>query len=448
MIKAELSSLTCALALLLCGAVHTPAQEVADTLRVHTRVVLMDALVKDKRTGLPVSGLKEDNFEVYDEGQPRQLSYFTRDGEARKPLALALVLDLRDDGAGRFLRRPEILSAVIAELSKLPAEDEVALIVLCEHDNDDKPLWLTRFTNDHAQIAAALKTVPALMENEEQRAKQNNNAPANASANSSANAPRKEITVTTNISTEKKKKKEDDGAQAGGHEPQIKDEDVASTSRYEGKNGAVVTRIVKKDGTVITRRENKNKTKTVEMQNDLDLFAATQEVTDLAISDRPNSRVAMVWVSDGITPIFFEQREALDEMLTRSNVTFNALMVEMKTAYKLLLPVAKPITNWVGLSVYGSAKYFSKQTGGEVVRVHRPDDYAVGLNKIIGNLTAGYSLGFTLAEQDQRDGRLHHLDVRVKARDEKGKDRKLLVNARKAYYAPQINEKEASAAKE
>ena len=66
----------------------------------------MDALVKDKRTGVPISDLKPENFEVFDDGKPRPLSYFTREGEARKPLALVLVLDLRDDGAGRFLKRP------------------------------------------------------------------------------------------------------------------------------------------------------------------------------------------------------------------------------------------------------------------------------------------------------------------------------------------------------
>lgn len=436
MMKAKLSLLTCALAaLLFCGAVRTArAQESADTLRINTRVVFMDALVKDKRTGLPVSGLKEDNFEIYDEGQPRKLSYFTQGGEARKPLALALVLDLRDDGAGRFLRRPEILSAIIAELSKLPSEDEVAVIALCEHEGTDKPLWLARFTSDRARIASAINSVPALMANEEQERRARDAA-----------GEAKETTMTASVNTNKKPDEKADAA-SNAQNPEVKDEDIASVSRYEGKNGAVVTRIVKKDGTVITRRENKSKTKTIEINNDLDLFGATKEVTDLASAERTNSRVAMVWISDGITPIFFEQREALEEMLTRSNVTFNAVTVEMKTAYKLLLPISKPITNWVGLSVYGAAQRFSQQTGGEVVRVRRADDYARGLSKIIGNLTARYSLGFTLAEQEQSDGRLHRLDLRVRARDEKGKDRRLLVSARKGYYAPKPEDKEVSAA--
>jgi VWFA-related protein len=445
MMKAKLSMLTCALALLLCGAFQATAQEsVADTLRINTRVVFMDALVKDRRTGLPVSGLKEDNFEVYDEGQPRKLSYFTREGEARKPLALVLVLDLRDDGAGRFLRRAEILNAINAELAKLPAEDEVALIALCEHDGNDNPLWLTRFTNDRAKVATALLNIPAMME-KEQRLKEEREKETEASINTA----RKERSMTVSVSTGNKDKEKDKGKSdsAGAKEPEIKPEDVASSTRYEGKNG-VVTRIVKKDGTVITTRENKSKEKIVQIENDLDLFGATSEVTDLAMNEKLNSRVAMVWVSDGLTPIFFEQRDALEEMLMRSNVTFNAVTVEMKTSYKLLVPLARPITNWVGMSISGSAQRFSKQTGGEVVRVHRPDDYAKGLNKIIGSLKARYSLGFTLAEQDQPDGRLHQLDVRVKARDEKGKDRKLVVSARKGYYALKSAQKESAAAKD
>lgn len=442
MMRAKLSLLTGLLALLvLCGAASAAkAQEVAETLRVNTRVVFMDALVKDKRTGLPVSGLKQENFEVYDEGQPRSLSYFTPDGQARKPLALVLVLDLRDDGAGRFLRRAEILNAISAELARLPADDEVGVLALTEHDETDTPLWVTRLTKDRAQLAAALNRISAMMA-EQERLREAREKETAASIETAQKEAKKETTITASVKHTDGKDKEE----AKKNEPEIKEEEIASRTTYEGKDGAVVTRIVKKDGTVVTRRESKNKNKTVEISNDFDLFSGIKEVTDLARNERPNSRVSMVWVSDGLTPIFFEQRDALEEMLVRSNVTFNAITVEMKTTYKLLLPIAKPITNWVGMSVTGSAKRFSEQTGGEVVRVHSPNDYARGLNKIIGSLNAGYSLGFTLGEDEPRDNRMHHLDVRVRARDEKGKERKLLVNARKAYYAQAQDAKQSAA---
>src|SRR5690242_12467092 len=106
------------------------AQEVEDTIRIKTRVVFLDALVKDKKTSLPISSLAQDNFEVLDNGKTRAISYFTREGQARKPLALILILDLRDDGAGRFLKRPEITKAMEEQLAKLPAGDEVAIMAM------------------------------------------------------------------------------------------------------------------------------------------------------------------------------------------------------------------------------------------------------------------------------------------------------------------------------
>lgn len=413
--KSKLFILIFALALLCCGALNIAAQETTDdTLQIRTRVVFLDALVKDKRTGQPIANLKEQNFQVYDEGKPRSISYFGR--EARKPLALLLVLDLRDDGAGRFLRRPEIFNAIAASLSKLSPEDEVAVLAV---ELGDEPVWLAHLTRDRAQVTNALASIPSLVTSHQE-----------AAAADSAKPNR--MTIETNSGSK------GSAELASTNEHPSKPEDVESVMTFKGKD-AVVTRTVKKDGTITTVRESKGKRVTLEMSGDLDLFGATQLASNMATQERPNSRVAVVWVSDGLTPIFFEQRPAIEEMMVRSNVIFNSVMVDMRTLYKFLLPVTKPITNWVGISVYGSAQYLAKQTGGEVVRVHSPDDYADGLRKIIDNLTERYSLGFKLDEQDQEDGRLHQLEVRVNAPDEKGKTRKLLINARKGYYVPKAN---------
>src|ERR1700730_9504959 len=139
------------------------AQEVADTIRVRTRVVFMDALVKDKKTAIPISDLKPENFELFDDGKPRTISYFTQEGQARKPLAMIIILDCREDGAGRFLKRPEILKAMADELAKLPPGDEVGIMAM-NISEDEKRVWLTTFTNDRTQIAAALARVPTFVE--------------------------------------------------------------------------------------------------------------------------------------------------------------------------------------------------------------------------------------------------------------------------------------------
>src|SRR6266513_5166758 len=160
--------------ILLVGLFSVPAifaQDVADTIKIRTRVVFMDALVKDKRTGIPISDLKTENFELFDDGKPRTISYFNSEGQARKPLALVLILDLRDDGAGRFLKQPEVRAAIVDELAKLPAGDEVAILAINLNTVDDKTaairngkaIWLTDFTRDPAQLETALARIPALV---------------------------------------------------------------------------------------------------------------------------------------------------------------------------------------------------------------------------------------------------------------------------------------------
>jgi hypothetical protein len=101
----------------------------------------------------------------------------------------------------------------------------------------------------------------------------------------------------------------------------------------------------------------------------------------------------------------------------------------------------------MGVSLYGSAKKLAQQSGGEAVRVSRVSDYSSGLARIIGNLTARYSLGFTLTEEEKDDGRMHELDVRVKAQDAKGKTRKLQVSARRGYFVPGQTEKATTSAR-
>jgi VWFA-related protein len=391
------------------------AQEVEDTIKIKTRVVFLDALVKDKKTNLPISNLAAENFEVLDDGKARNISYFTREGQARKPLALILILDLREDGAGRFLKRTEILKSMEDELAKLPPGDEVAILAM-DIAEDEERVWLTEFTNDRAKLAAALARVPAMCGPGE--------GPPEASTSNAAQA---------------EQKTDDKPAQ-----PLPKE--VVQTETIRGKNGAVITRTTMRDGTVNVTRVSKDGKMTVDIGDIYDMSAAVRDATKKAQELRPNSQVSIVWVSDGIVPIFFEDRDATEQTLIRDNVIFNSLTVDLRTLFKFLLPVAKPIAGWVGLSLYGSAKYLSQRSGGEAVKVGRAKDYGAGLSRIIGNLTARYSLGFALAESEVDDGRMHSLEVRVKARDEKGKNRKLQVSSRQGYYMSSSVPKEAARA--
>jgi len=431
----------CAMLLLTLLAVPSAhAQEVADTIRVRTRVVFMDALVKDKKTGIPISGLKPENFELFDDGKPRTISYFTREGQARKPLAMVIILDCREDGAGRFLKRPEILKAMTDELAKLPPGDEVGIMAM-NIGEDEKRVWLTTFTNDRAQIAAALARVPQFVAKPE-------NVPDEKEVRKTAETAQQQSSgsISISVGSEPNKAEKKDAKQAD-ETAQTKPnaEDIVETETIKGKNGVVVTRTVMKDGSVHLKRVSSRGILTIEMDDVYDMAAAVREATRTAEQDRPNSQTAIVWVSDGIAPIFYEDRDATEKILIRSNAIFNSLTVDLRTLFKFLLPIGKPLAGWMGVSLYGSAKHLAQQSGGEALRVNRTSDYGAGLAKIIGNLTARYSLGFALSEQEKDDGRMHELALRVKALDAKGKQRKLDVSSRRGYFMPKSDTDQAAA---
>jgi len=452
LIKRSLLALFCAW--LLCGGAFVCAQQQEVTedavLRVRTRVVSLDALVKEKKTGQPITDLALENFEVLADGQTRKLSYFSREGDVgRKPLALALVFDLERLGAGRFLRRTEILAAMANELSWLPANDEVAIIVLDPGGVEGKREWLTRFTRNRAQLASAMAIIPTLIgagngeaDKDDSGAAVSQTADAVAGAADAikrADDERKAEQAKRAAAEASKKKDKDDKNKPADNKSADKPDEQKDEGEvidvFTDKDGNTVRRIVRPDGHIIIERKNKNGAVEVDM-DDSDLAAATWEINKTLQKERPNSQAAIVYVTDGIAPMFYAQRDFIESRLIKSNTIFNALVVDMKTGFKLALPILSPLGNWVGVSIAGSAQRFAKQTGGEVVHVHRPDDYAAGLAKIVGNLTARYSLGFTLTETERDDGQMHPLIVRVTAKDAKGKTRKLLVTARRGYYMP------------
>jgi len=430
----------CAILLLALLAVPAAqAQEVADTIRVRTRVVFMDALVKDKKTGIPISDLKPENFELFDDGKPRTISYFTREGQARKPLAMVIILDCREDGAGRFLKRPEILKAMTDELAKLPPGDEVGIMAM-NIGEGEKRVWLTTFTNDRVQIAAALARVPQFVEKPDNVADEKDKQKTAQTAQQQSSG-----SISVSAGSETNKAEEKDAKPNETVQATPKSEDIVETETIKGKNGAVVTRTVMKDGSVNLKRVSSSGNVTIELNDVYDMAAAVRDATRTAEQDRPNSQATVVWVSDGIAPIFYEDRDATEKILIRSNAIFNSLTVDLRTLFKFLLPIGKPIAGWMGVSLYGSAKHLAQQSGGEAVRVNRTSDYGAGLAKIIGNLTARYSLGFALSQEEKDDGRMHELAVRVKALDAKGKQRKLEVSSRRGYFMPKSDTDQAAA---
>src|SRR6267142_4104952 len=137
---------------------------VEDIVRVSTRVVFIDTLVRDKKTGAPVTDLPLESFQVLDDDKPRKLSYFSSEGLTRRPLALMLVLDLSTSGI-LYLERPDVMEQIIAALAKLKPEDEIAVMQRW-YEPQRAPLsfelnsrLVADFTHDRAQTFAALRNV-------------------------------------------------------------------------------------------------------------------------------------------------------------------------------------------------------------------------------------------------------------------------------------------------
>jgi VWFA-related protein len=419
-----------------------PSQQPEDVLQVNTRVVFLDALVTDGKTKATASDLAAANFEVLADGRKREVSYFTREGDAaRRPLALVLVFDLERLGAGRYLRRTDILEAMARELERLPPGDEVA-VVAQDAGGEGRREWLTPFTRNRAQIASALSIIPTLV----------GDGGGDGSLTISAG------TGGTHVSTA------DSDTPPGQPNPALAREEELIKKARKGDlddgdeldtavnaKGEKLTRVLKADGTLVVTKTDRKGEEESEVYNDFDLPRAAYEITKRVARERPNSQGAIVYVTDGIAPMQYDERDYVESRLIRRNVIFSALVTDMKTGFKLAKPLLAPLGNLADISIYGVAQHVAKASGGDVVRVHSPNDYAKGLSRIIGNLNARYSLGFALAEAETDDGRMHPLEVRVAAKDAKGRDRKLEIKARKSYYMPaapkQQEAKKADAAK-
>ncbi len=132
----------------------------------------------------------------------------------------------------------------------------------------------------------------------------------------------------------------------------------------------------------------------------------------------------------------FDSRQSLAAKLIEGNVTFSALTGRMLKGMAVGATIVNIPLRMLGASMTGGEQYLAKQTGGIAVKVRSPEEFGAGLQQITSGLASRYSLGFTLGEDEQDGGRMHNLEVKVKARDPKGKERKLIVNARRGYYAP------------
>jgi VWFA-related protein len=140
------------LAALATTSAQEPAQDPEQqSVRVRTAVELINvtATVSDGR-GRFVSGLRQDDFRVYEDGQLRPITHFTSE---RVPVSLGIVLDSSGSMEGeKMLAARQALQRFLFDL--LGPDDEVFL-----YRFDSRPERLEGWTMDRERIAAQIRRI-------------------------------------------------------------------------------------------------------------------------------------------------------------------------------------------------------------------------------------------------------------------------------------------------
>ena len=375
-IRATLLLLVCGL-IALCNTAATAQLPAAvsdspeDVVRVNTRVVFIDTLVRDKKTGAPVTDLSLQSFQVLDDGKPRSLSYFSREGVTRRPLALMLVLDLCTSGI-LYLERPEVMEHIISALAKLKPEDEIG--VMQRWYDPQGPLSfemrsrvVSGLTRDRAQTFAALRDV-------QQFAKQN--------------LPQVKIFFSF---------------KSGFKEAWKVGIAGAATGMPAGPPPIIIT-----------------------AARDLEDMI---DKAPLVARGRPDSQVVIMEVTDNLGAQTYSNARKTAQALVDSGVTVCGMVVKrnlMDKAVNLTGTIMSPL---MGVRFH-TISYYGGKTGGEVETVARPEEFAGGIDKIVSGLAARYSLGFALDESERNDDRVHQLEVKISPG---ATTRKVTISARRSY---------------
>jgi VWFA-related protein len=147
------------------------AKEEPGVIPVETNVVNVDAVVYNKKTGQIVSGLKKENFQIFEDGVKKDISTFTT---PEAPITVTLVLEYSKwsevfgsaNSRGFEPAHYETVLPVAQFLTQFikPPNDYASVIAF-----DLRPTPITDFTNDPGRIRETinllLKNRPAIREN-------------------------------------------------------------------------------------------------------------------------------------------------------------------------------------------------------------------------------------------------------------------------------------------
>ena len=145
---------------LICGAgallgqqPESPAAAGEDipVIKVSSELVLVDALVENKRTGQLLGDLEAGDFEVLEDGAPQTVSYVGRD---QLPLSIVFLFDLTETVQPVLKQLAQGASLI---LDHLKPQDEVSVMVFSSHTEVVQGFTLRRVSTEAAIDQAADK---------------------------------------------------------------------------------------------------------------------------------------------------------------------------------------------------------------------------------------------------------------------------------------------------
>ncbi len=142
-----------------------------DELNIKTNIVNIDTVVYDKKSGQIITGLKKENFAVFEDGKKQEITNFSMPDA---PITVTLVVEYSKwseifgyyGSSGYERGHLEVIRPVAYFLSRfIKAPDDYASVVAF----DMRPTPITDFTNDPGRIQATinllLRNRPAFREN-------------------------------------------------------------------------------------------------------------------------------------------------------------------------------------------------------------------------------------------------------------------------------------------
>ena len=123
-----------------------PASETA-TIRVDAQLVLLDAMVEEKKNGHTLDTLSAKDFQLSEDGTPETITYFSRD---QLPLSVLLLFDMTETVHAAM--KP-LAQAALEILGHLKREDEVAVMTFSSRTD-----LMQGFTTNRQLAAEAIKT--------------------------------------------------------------------------------------------------------------------------------------------------------------------------------------------------------------------------------------------------------------------------------------------------